>query len=65
MPEETKKEEEVVPSEPEEKAEEIDEIALDDLSEEELRELALDADIPNAENMSKDELIKALSDDEK
>ena len=65
MPEETKKEEEVVPSETEEKAEEIDEIALDDLSEEELRELALDADIPNAENMSKDELIKALSDDEK
>ena len=62
MPEEPKEEEKVVPKKEEE---EVQEVVLDDLTEEELRELAKDENIDNADSMSKDELLKALSEEDK
>lgn len=64
MPKEEKAEEEESKKDSKDSViESIDEISLDDLSEEELRELAEDADIEGYEDMNKEELLKALTTD--
>ncbi len=66
MPEEPKEEEQEVASVKEETEEdETKLLALDDMTLEELRELAKDENIASAEDMTKEELIEILSQDEK